>query len=361
MTAAHSAQVIVVDPDRPDPEVIARAAAIIRAGGLVAFPTETVYGLGANGLDPAAVRRIFEAKRRSLDDPVILHLASAENVDCIVSGVSASADALAARFWPGPLTLVLPKRDVVPDVATAGLPSVAVRVPSHPVAQALILAAGVPVAAPSANLFMRTSATTAQHVFDDLGERVDLILDGGPTPFGIESTVVSATDAEVRLLRPGAVTPEALADALATLDPPLPLALGPAGRAASPGLMAKHYSPSATLFLIDGGDAAVRRELRAGAARALAAGRHPGLLLADEDVAELADLAGTSGDRLRIMAVGSLHDLKVVARRLFAALRELDAAGCDVIYARSFGTSGLGLAIMDRLTRAAHQDAEPPS
>src|SRR5581483_1085578 len=156
-----TARLVVVDPDRPDPAVIARAAAIIRSGGLVAFPTETVYGLGANALDARAVRRIFEAKRRSLDDPVIVHLASGDEVDSVAAAVPPVGRILAARFWPGPLTLVLPKRDVVPDVVTADLPSVAVRVPSHPVAQALIRAAGVPIAAPSANLFMRTSATTA--------------------------------------------------------------------------------------------------------------------------------------------------------------------------------------------------------
>src|SRR4051794_34684885 len=219
MTSAGATRVIAVDSEAPDPDVIARAAEIIRAGGLVAFPTETVYGLGANGLDAVAVARIFEAKRRALNDPVILHAASIDEVEQIVSEVPPLARTLAERFWPGPLTVVLPKREIVPDVATAGLPSVAVRVPSHAVAQALIRAAGVPIAAPSANLFMRTSATTAQHVLDDLGERVDLILDGGPTPHGIESTVVAAGDAELRLLRPGAVSAEALADALASLEP----------------------------------------------------------------------------------------------------------------------------------------------
>jgi L-threonylcarbamoyladenylate synthase len=361
MSTARSSRVVEIDPNQPDPAVIARAAAILRAGGLVAFPTETVYGLGANGLDAAAVRRIFAAKRRALNDPVILHVASPRDVETIATSVPNAARALALRFWPGPLTLVLPKRDIVPDVATAGLPSVAVRVPSHPVAQALIRAAGTPIAAPSANLFMRTSATTAQHVLDDLGDRVDLILDGGPAPFGIESTVVSIADGEARLLRPGAVTPEALAEALAALDPPLSLALGPAGRAASPGLMAKHYSPDAALFLISGDDATALTELRAAVERALASGHRPGLLLTDEDAAALADLISAAGDRLRSVKLGSARDLGEVAHGLFAALRELDAAGCDVIYARDFGTTGFGLAIMDRLTRAAHQDDSPTS
>ena len=243
---------LAIDPESPEPEIVEQAAAIVRTGGLVAFPTETVYGLGASALDAAAVRRIFEAKRRALDDPVIVHLADAGDVESVAVDVPPAARALATRFWPGPLTLVLPKRDLIPDVATSGLPSVAVRVPSHPVAQALIRTAGVPIAAPSANLFMRTSATTAQHVLEDLDDRVDLILDGGPTPFGIESTVVSVLNGEARLLRPGALTPEAVADVLSALDPPLTLTLGPARGAASPGMLARHYSPNASLFLLSG-------------------------------------------------------------------------------------------------------------
>jgi L-threonylcarbamoyladenylate synthase len=357
MTQPGAARVVAVDPEAPGPDVIARAAAIIRDGGLVAFPTETVYGLGANALDASAVRRIFEAKRRALNDPVIVHLAAIDDVGLVAADFPPLARALAARFWPGPLTLVLPKRPIVPDVATAGLPSVAIRVPSHPVAQALIRAAGVPIAAPSANLFMRTSATTAQHVLDDLGERVDLILDGGLAPYGIESTVVRAATDEVRLLRPGAVTAEALADALASLDPPVPLLLGAAGEVASPGLLAKHYSPTATLFIVSGEGAAMRRELRRAVERAIASGKRPGLILADEDLNALTDLAAPPNGAY-IIGIGSEHGLERVAHNLFAALRDLDAYGCDVIYVRSFVTSGLGFAIMDRLTRAANRDED---
>jgi L-threonylcarbamoyladenylate synthase len=267
-----------------------------------------------------------------------------------------AAQALAERFWPGPLTLVLPKRDIVPDVATSGLPSVAVRVPSHPVAQALIRAAGLPIAAPSANLFMRASATTAQHVVEDLGDRTDLILDGGPTPYGIESTVVSVLGGETRLLRPGAVAPEAVAEVLSSLDPPVALPLGQDRGAASPGMLARHYSPNAALFLLSGEGAAVHHELREAVHRARAAGHRPGLLVADEDAEALADLTAGGPRDVRVVALGSEDDLEGVARRLFAALRDLDAAGCDAIYARSFGTGGLGLAIMDRLTRAARRE-----
>jgi L-threonylcarbamoyladenylate synthase len=348
--AAMRPNVVHVDPNHPEPAVIERAAAVIRHGGLVAFPTETVYGLGANALDEAAVRSIFAAKRRALDDPLIVHIASVDELPTVVAEVPPVARALAARFWPGPLTIVLPKASNVPDLVTAGLPTVAVRVPSHPVAQALIRATGVPVAAPSANLFTRTSATTADHVVEDLGDRVDLILDGGPAPHGIESTVVAIHDAEVRLLRPGATTPEALADALSALEPPVPLLLGAVGRSASPGLMAKHYSPRASLFLLTGDPSETRPALRRAVERALNARRRVGLLLVDEDAPLFEDLA----DRIETIRLGSESDLSQVGVRLFAAMRSLDASGCDAIYARSLGTSGLGLAILDRLTRAAH-------
>jgi L-threonylcarbamoyladenylate synthase len=346
--------VVQVDAQHPDPAVIERAAAIIQRGGLVAFPTETVYGLGANALDEAAVRSIFAAKRRALNDPLIVHLADAADLPSIVTSVPRIARALAARFWPGPLTLVLPKRPEVPEVATAGLPSVAVRVPSHPVAQALIRAAGVPIAAPSANLFMRTSATLASHVVEDLGDRVDLILDGGPAPHGIESTVVAVSDTEVRLLRPGATTPEALADALAALDPPMPLLLGAAGQTASPGLLAKHYSPRASLFLLTGDLAETRQAFLRAIERGVQEGRQVGVLLLDED----APLLAAHMEQVHAAPLGSEGDLSAVAGRLFAAMRALDAAGCDAIYARATGTAGLGLAILDRLTRAAHASDE---
>ncbi|MCC7368723.1 MAG: threonylcarbamoyl-AMP synthase [Chloroflexi bacterium] len=352
-SGSHRAEtrVTVVDPQRPDPAVIERAAKIIRRGGLVAFPTETVYGLGANALDADAVQGIFRAKQRALNDPLIVHLASADDLPRVARDVPPIARALAARFWPGPLTLVLPKRPEVPDIATAGLPTVAVRVPSHPVARALITAAGLPIAAPSANLFMRTSATTAAHVVEDLGERVDLILDGGPAPHGIESTVVAVGETEVRLLRPGATTAEAVADALAELEPPVPLLLGAVGKTASPGLLARHYSPRAALFLFTGEPAETRPALAAAIRTAIQDGRTAGALLVDEDLPLVAGVSPAP----TVVHLGSERDLAAVAGRLFAGLRELDAHGCEAIYARSLGTAGLGLAILDRLTRAAHR------
>lgn len=344
--------VVQVDPQRPEPEIIARAAAIIRRGGLVAFPTETVYGLGANGLDADAVRGIFTAKRRDLADPLILHVLGVEQLPEIVTAIPPIAQMLVTRFWPGPLTLVLPKQPSVPDIATAGLSTVAVRAPSHPVARALIAAASVPIAAPSANLFMRTSATTAAHVLEDLGDRVDLILDGGPAPHGIESSVVAISEKEVRLLRPGATTAEAIADALGELEPPTPLLMGAAGRAASPGLLARHYSPHAAVFLFAGEREQTRTALRQALRDALASERRIGALLADEDLPLVDGLTRQPS----IVGLGSETDLATIASRLFDGLRQLDAAGCEAVYARTFGTAGLGLAILDRLTRAAHRD-----
>ena len=235
-------------------------------------------------------------------DPVILHAATADDVGLVAPEMPAYARMLAVRFWPGPLTLVLPKREIVPDVATAGLPSVAIRIPSHPVAQALIRAAGVPIAAPSANMFMRTSATNAQHVVDDLGERVDLILDGGPTQHGIESTVVSVADGEVRLLRPGAVTPEALAEALASVDPPIHSLFGAVGATASPGMLAKHYLTHGVVVPRSGEGGVARHQLRHG--KTLQHGRAY-LLLADEDADDAAEFA----DSLPIVYLGSECDL----------------------------------------------------
>jgi L-threonylcarbamoyladenylate synthase len=353
--------VVAIDPLHPDAAVLARAAAVLRAGGLVAFPTETVYGLGANALDDAAVRRVYAAKGRAAADPLIVHLASREGLAGVAVDPPAVVGLLGERFWPGPLTLVLPKSPRIPDSATAGLPSVAVRVPRHPVAQGLLRAAGVPVAAPSANTFTRTSATTAAHVLEDLGERVDLILDGGPAPIGIESTVLAvAPDGALRLLRPGAVPVEAVDAVLAAAGlPPVARraageAAGPApgAAAAAPGQMLKHYAPRARLLYVRGEGDGARAALLGAAGAALGRGQRVGLLLYDEDAALPAALGAAPGEVLSA-SLGPATDPAAVARRLFAAMRRLDALGVDVILARSLPEDGLGLAIDDRLTRAA--------
>lgn len=323
-------------------ENIARAAEVLRAGGLVAFPTETVYGLGANALDAGAVARIFAAKERPAADPLIVHLGGLDQLPRVARAVSPADRLLAETFWPGPLTLVLPKQPQVPALVTSGLDTVAVRVPDHPVALALLHAAGVPVAAPSANRFGHTSPTTAQHVWHDLHGRIDIILDGGPTPLGVESTVLDVSVSPARILRPGGVTMEMLQAVIGSVTV---LARGPEEDQGlpSPGLLETHYAPRAELILCQGRDArrALAIELRA----ALMAGRRAGVLALDEDAANLMQAGAV------VYALGA--DVSSVARNLYAGMRWLDAQGVDVILARDFGADGLGLAIRDRLTKAA--------
>lgn len=337
-------EVVPVDPQHPDPEVIARAAEILRAGGLVAFPTETVYGLGADGLNPSALARLFEAKGRPATDPVILHIADLGALPQLAREVPPTAWTLAQRFWPGPLTLVLPKQPIVPDLVTAGLPTVAIRMPAHPVALALIQAARVPIAAPSANRFGHTSPTTAQHVLEDLGGRIDLILDAGTTAIGVESTVVDLTRPVPTILRPGGLPREALE---AIIGPVAVFDRSVAGPAPAPGMLPKHYAPRAEMVVLIGPGEWLRPRLRELAARYLQEGYRVGMLIAEEDQSAVADLP------VEIVVLGSERDLEGIARRLYPAIRELDARGLDLILARDFGTRGLGLAIRDRLIRAA--------
>ncbi|MCX6021204.1 MAG: L-threonylcarbamoyladenylate synthase, partial [Chloroflexi bacterium] len=253
---------ILVDAGNPDPEAIATAAAVLRRGGTVAFPTETVYGLGANALDPEAVERVFAAKGRPSYDPLIVHLASAADLPQVVRSVPEAARLLAAAFWPGPLSLVLPRAAVVPDIVTAGRDTVAVRVPAHPVALALIRAAGVPVAAPSANRFGHTSPTTAAHVLDDLDGRIDLALDGGPAAVGVESTVLDLSGDMPTLLRPGGVTLEQLRAVIGEVATSGNTAIDAHAAAPAPGMLASHYAPRAELRLFAGPRIAVLEALR---------------------------------------------------------------------------------------------------
>jgi L-threonylcarbamoyladenylate synthase len=339
---------ITVDPAYPDPGAIARAAERLRTGGLVAFPTETVYGLGVHALDRNAVRRLFEAKGRPATDPLIVHLASMAQLGPLVQHVSAEAERLAARFWPGPLTLVLPRSPIVPDEVTSGLDTVAVRIPAHPVAHALLDAVGLPIAAPSANLFSRPSPTLATHVLDDLDGRIDIVIDAGPTTVGLESTVLDLSREVPTVLRPGAVTAEMLRLVLPRIDVRDQTRDG-ASAMPSPGLLLKHYSPRAPLTLYEGEAAAVAARMTADIRVAVAGGRTVGVIAADED-----DFGEPDGPRRRVIRIGPSHEVQVVASRLYAALRELDIAGSDLIFARQFPSdAGLGPAVQDRLRRAA--------
>lgn len=326
---------------------IAAAGAILRAGGLVAFPTETVYGLGADALDARAVARIFAAKGRPADDPLIVHLAATGDLG-LVARPGDAAVRLAHAFWPGPLTLVMPKAPVVPGSVTAGLPTVAVRVPAHTVARALIVAAGTPIAAPSANLFSRPSPTRAQHVLDDLAGRIDAVVDGGPTAVGVESTIVDVSGAEPRLLRPGGIAAEDVERVLGRPLGPAPTGTATPGPLPAPGLLPTHYAPRTPLVLVAGPDPAAR--LAAEVRAALAEGKRVGVLLLDEDEARLSATGGFAVTR-----VGTWSDPAGSAARLFDALRALDQLGLDVLYARDVAdpTVGLGRALADRLRRAA--------
>jgi L-threonylcarbamoyladenylate synthase len=322
------------------PATIAEAARLIRAGRLVAFPTETVYGLGANALDEAAVRRIFTAKGRPSFNPVISHVATADAARALVTAWPQAAERLAERFWPGPLTLVLPKRSIVPDAATAGLPAVAVRVPAHPVAQALLLATELPIAAPSANRYTQVSPTTAQHVEKALGDRVDLILDGGPTAVGIESTVVDLTGERPRLLRPGTIDPAALGEVLGEVPTRAATPLRADAPRLAPGMVERHYAPRAAVWLFE---PARGPEVAARVHAVQADGRTVGALLLSAPPPELPiDRPITMPD-----------DPARYARRLYAALHELDDAGCGVILAERPPADERWVGVRDRLERAA--------
>lgn len=311
---------------QPTPEGIERAARILRGGGLVAFPTETVYGLGANALDAAAVAAVFETKGRPHFDPLIVHVHDATMLASVALDVPDAARALMDRFWPGPLTLILRKRPEVPDLVTAGLPTVAVRMPSHPVAVALLAQTGLPLAAPSANPFGYISPTRAEHVERQLGARVAMVLDGGASPVGIESTIV-ALDPEPVVLRPGAIALdeiEAVAGPLKTLPP---------GEAAplAPGRLEHHYAPRKPLRVVPLADVPLKE--RAGAAALAWRTAPPGYAHA--------------------RALSARGDLREAAARLFELLHELDALDVTRIDADPVPERGLGIAIADRLRRAS--------
>lgn len=345
--------VLTLDPRSPDAAGIARAAAVLRAGGLVAFPTETVYGLGAHALDRTAVQRVFSAKGRPSADPLIVHVHDTAAVNALTRDVPATASTLALRFWPGPLTLVLRRSEAVPDEVTAGLDTVAIRVPAHPIAHALIRAAAVPVAAPSANLFSRPSPTRAEHVLQDLDGRIDLVIDGGPTTVGVESTVIDLTGLVPTILRPGAVTLDMVRTILPDVQLDQRVVRESAEGMKSPGLLVKHYSPRAPLTLFEGSRPVVIARMAADAAEAVARGQRVGILAADED--EFPDMAEGA---VRVARLGDEREPSVLAFNLYNALRTLDANGVDLILARTFqdesgSESGLMTAIHDRLRRAA--------
>lgn len=336
-----STRVLLINPASPDPAIIKEAAAVLQAGGLVAFPTETVYGLGADATDAAAVARIFEAKGRPATDPLIVHIAQLTDLDVVARDVPPLLHLLAEQFWPGALTLILPRNDRIPASVSAGRDTVAVRMPSHPVARALIQAAGVPIAAPSANLFSHTSPTTAQHVLDDLEGRIDLVLDGGATPIGVESTVLDLTAPVPTLLRPGGVSLEQLQDVVPQMQVREQF-LAQDEVAAAPGQLLKHYAPHAQLTIYEGERQAVLSRLRVDVAAAVDAGGLVGILVTDK----------LQFKQAIVIAVGETPE--AVASHLYAALREFDGHDVTHIFAYlPLEQGGIADAIRDRLIRAA--------
>ncbi|MGD0347644.1 MAG: L-threonylcarbamoyladenylate synthase [Terracidiphilus sp.] len=342
---------LMVDPARMETreagEALERAAEILRAGGLVALPTETVYGLGANALDRAAVERIFAAKSRPAWDPIIVHIASEAMLEGLVEEVPAAARRLMEHFWPGPLTLLLPRTAAVPDAVTAGRPLVGVRMPAHPVALELIRRAGIPVAAPSANRFGHISPTTAQHVLDDLDGRIDAILDAGPSPRGVESTVLDPATTPMTIYRPGAVTEEQIREVAGPVElvrESGALRATPTEALPSPGVGIRHYAPRARVVLIESSLAELSACLQV--AVKSEPGEQLGVMLPD-GIAAPAAIA-----KERVFLWGRWSAPEELARRLYAGLRALDAAGCTVILCPLPAAEGIGAAIRDRLNKA---------
>jgi L-threonylcarbamoyladenylate synthase len=330
-----------------DGDILRLAAEKLKAGGLVAFPTETVYGLGANALDRQAVERIFAAKGRPFFDPLIVHISETRQLEQVVLSPTQLAIQLAQAFWPGPLTLILPRNPQIPGIVSAGLPTVAVRNPDHPIALGLIRSAGVPVAAPSANRFMRPSPTIAQHVLEDLKGEVDIILDGGPCPIGVESTVLDITGKQPVILRPGGLSIEKLRQVAPDVILQEKFIQEGGEGAASPGMYVKHYAPDARLIVVSGSTEATGKYIYRLAKEFLEGGLEVGILVADEDAKQYEDIP------VKLENLGSRQDLEKIAANLFAAIRSLDQLPVDIILVGEFSTAGLGLAIRDRLVRAA--------
>ena len=344
-------EIFKIDPTNIDVEVMSYCGKIIREGGLVCFPTETVYGLGANSFDASAVKKIFEAKGRPQDNPLIVHIADIDMLHLITPCEGEAYDRimkLAAHFWPGPLTMVSPKDDAIPDTVTCGLSTVGIRYPSNEIAKALIKCSGVPIAAPSANLSGKPSPTTGERCIEDLSGRVDVIIDGGACSVGVESTVFDVTK-ELTVLRPGAVTREQIAEVLgkaSEIDWTLPVE----GKPRSPGMKYRHYAPKATMYLFEGSMKKVSEKIRSLCEEAKAEGKKVGILVTDQTV-RFYGRRNPCADT--ILSIGDRKDPFAQARNVFDTLRDFDDEKVDVIFAEAVPREGVGNAVMNRLFRAA--------
>jgi L-threonylcarbamoyladenylate synthase len=340
--------VLKVDSEKPEIEKIRIAADFIKNGGLVAFPTETVYGLGADALNPKAVLALFEAKKRPLDNPPIVHVGEIGTVYKLVKEVSPKAELLMRKFWPGPLTLIFKRSNVVPSVTVAGLDTIAIRMPRHNVALALLRESNCPIAAPSANLAGKPSPTCASHVLEDLNGRIDAVLDAGPTHIGVESTVLDLTVEPPQILRPGGTPYEDLKRILGRVElHPVAIADREVAieKARSPGLKHKHYAPNAEVVLVEGETSKIVDKVKELVDSYKQEKKKVGVLTTDENFSYYkADV---------VKSLGSRKNLTVIANNLFRLLREFDSEKVDVIVAEGLPLEGLGLAVMNRLRKAA--------
>ena len=324
---------------------IDEAAAILRDGGLLGIPTETVYGLGANGLNEEAVAHIFEAKGRPQDNPLILHIPDASWLERYCKDIPLTAYQLAKAYWPGPMTMILKRKDIVPNAVTAGLDTVGMRCPAHPLCREIIAASGVPVAAPSGNTSGRPSPTTAQHMLEDMDGKIDAIVDGGPCSVGVESTIIDLTETPARLLRPGGITLEQLEAVLGevAVDPAVTRLMGAGEQPKAPGMKYRHYAPKAPVTVVTG-DPKKRAEYIA-----FHAGAEDGIICFDEFL----PLFTRRSETRPVMDLGPAGDKEEQARHIFDALRSFDHTSVPAIWAQCPDTTGIGLAIANRLNKAA--------
>ena len=336
-----------VDPAHIDTDVMEQAGKLIAEGELVAFPTETVYGLGGDALDPDASRRIYAAKGRPSDNPLIVHIADFDDMKRVAREVPEQAKKLADAFWPGPLTMIVWKSDAVPEATTGGMQTVAVRMPNHPVALELIRRSGCLIAAPSANTSGRPSPTEAQHVAEDLSGKIAMILDGGPVGIGIESTIIDLTEEKPMILRPGYITPELLSEVLqeeVVIDPGI-IAADDTRKPKAPGMKYKHYAPKAEMIIVDGAQDAVIHKINELTAAKRAEGKKVAVIATDETKDRY--------DAQVILSMGKRADEDAIAQHLYKILRECDELDVGEIYSECFQTPRIGQAIMNRLLKAA--------
>lgn len=339
-------KVVPMDEQHIDMEMLQKAGDIIKEGGLVAFPTETVYGLGGDALNPASSKKIYEAKGRPSDNPLIVHIADMEALDAIVQEVPVQAKRLAEAFWPGPLTMILKKSAIVPYETTGGLDTVAVRMPVHKVAREFIRAAGGYVAAPSANRSGRPSPTVAKYVAEDMDGRIEMIIDGGDVEIGLESTIVDLTVPEPMILRPGYITKKMLEDVLLRVEEDCTLMRADSGQAPkAPGMKYRHYAPKGDLTIVAGAENAVIEYINRQADKYRHEGKKTGVIGTDKTIEQYrADVCKSAGSR---------DNENTIAKELYRILREFDDEEVEVIYSESFDESGIGQAIMNRLLKAA--------